>query len=206
MNAPAHPGRTLSRDYKHVKRHATTRGGEPFGGWVGFGAGLALGLGVALLVFLHYRGQPESAPQQAQAEAAPQSDVATADEMVAGPPAGDVPGGDLTFYDMLKKQEVEVPPDPESRSRAGSRAAGGSALLQAGAFKQAGEAEKRVAQLATLGITARVKRFAMDDETWYRVQIGPIETAQEYEQIKDKLADAEIEATTVSSPEPAAPP
>ena len=126
--------------------------------------------------------------------------------MVAGPPAGDVPGGDLTFYDMLKKQEVEVPPDPESRSRAGSRAAGGSALLQAGAFKQAGEAEKRVAQLATLGITALVKRFAMDDETWYRVQIGPIETAQEYEQIKDKLADAEIEATTVSSPEPAAPP
>ena len=86
MNAPAHPGRTLSRDYKHVKRHATTRGREPFSGWVGFGAGLALGLGVALLVFLHYRGQPEPAPQ-APAESAPQSDVATADETTAGPPA-----------------------------------------------------------------------------------------------------------------------
>ena len=79
-------------------------------------------------------------------------------------------------------------------------------MLQAGAFKQPAEAEKRVAQLATLGVNARVVRYAMDDETWYRVQIGPIETAQEFEQIRNKLADAEIEATTVSSSEPAAPP
>lgn len=204
MNTPS--GRTLSRDFKHVKRHATTRGNEPFGGWVGFGVGLALGLSVAFAVFLHYRGQPVPEPQ-AQAEAAPKSDVATTDDTPVGPPPEtEATADNLTFYDMLKNQKVEVPDSPQAKAAGRGKATGGSALLQAGAFKQPAEAEKRVAQLATLGVNARVVRYAMDDETWYRVQIGPIETAQEFEQIRNKLADAEIEATTVSSSEPAAPP
>ena len=44
------PGKTLSRDYKHVKKH--TPGAQSFTGWMGLLAGLAIGLGVALGVFL----------------------------------------------------------------------------------------------------------------------------------------------------------
>jgi len=199
--APANGGgRTLSRDFKHVKRHATARGGEAFNGWTGLGVGLAIGLSVALAVFLHYRGQPPAEPE-AQPEAVPKSDVASDETTVVGP------ADDLTFYDLLTKQEVQVPTDPKSKSRASaSLAPGGAALLQAGSFKQPAEAEKRVAQLATLGINARVVKFAMDDETWYRVQIGPIETAQELDTIKSKLADAEIEVTSAGAVEKAAPP
>ena len=44
--------KTLSRDFKHVKRHAPG-GGPAFNGWVGLGVGLALGLsllhGITLL-------------------------------------------------------------------------------------------------------------------------------------------------------------
>lgn len=193
-------GRTLSRDFKHVKRHATTRGGEPFSGWVGLGTGLAIGLGVAFAVFLHYRSQPPAEPQ-AQQVAAPKSDVANEETAVVGG------GEDLTFYDMLEKQEVQVPDDPKAKPGAGkARAPGGAAMLQAGSFKQPAEAERRVAQLATLGINARVARYAMDDETWFRVQIGPIETAQEVDAIKNKLADAEIEASPAAAPERAPPP
>jgi cell division protein FtsN len=193
-------GRTLSRDFKHVKRHATTRGHEAFSGWVGLGVGLSIGLSVALAVFLHYRGQPPVEPQ-AQPEAVPKSDVASDETTVVGS------GDDLTFYDMLKNQEVDVPPDPRVKPGAAKqRAPSGAAILQAGSFKQPAEAERRVAQLATLGINARVVRYAMDDETWFRVQIGPIETSQEFESIKAKLADAEIEATSVSASEKAPPP
>lgn len=200
MSAPGNGGRTLSRDFKHVRRHATTRGGEVFSGWVGLGVGLAIGLSVALAVFLHYRATPPAEPR-AEAQAVPKSDVASDEPAVASP------SNDLEFYDMLQKQQVEVPPDPAVKP--GSRApkpAGGSAMLQAGAFKQPGEAEKRVAQLATLGITARIAKSAMDDETWYRVQIGPIETARELESIRGKLADAEIEATLAGPVEQAPPP
>jgi len=188
-------GRTLSRDFKHVKRHATARGGDAFSSWMGLGVGLAVGLSVALAVFLHYRGQP---PVEAQAkpEATPQSDAASDETTVVGPASDD-----LTFYDLLKKQGVEVPPDAKGKPGATPRpggAPGGEATLQAGAFKQQAEAEKQIARLVALGINARIIRVPMDDETWYRVQIGPIGTVQELESIRRKLDDAEIEATAVA--------
>jgi cell division protein FtsN len=188
-------GRTLSRDFKHVKRHATSRGGEAFNGWMGLGVGLAVGLSVALAVFLHYRGQPPGEPQ-AKPEATPQSDAASDETTVVGPASDD-----LTFYDLLKKQGVEVPPDTKGKPGAAPRsggAPGGEATLQAGAFKQQAEAEKQIARLVALGINARIIRVPMDDETWYRVQIGPIQTVQELESIRRKLDDAEIEATAVA--------
>ncbi len=193
-------GRTLSRDYKHVKRHATTRGNEAFGGWMGLGVGLAVGLSVALAVFLHYRGLGPLEPQ-AQPVAVPKSDVAT-DEATVSDPADE-----LTFYDILKKQGVEVPADTRGKG-GGSRpgAPGGEAMLQAGSFKQPAEAEKRVATLATLGVNARVVRYAMDDETWYRVQIGPIATVQELDAIRTKLAEEEIDVTPVARADKAPPP
>jgi len=193
-------GRTLSRDFKHVKRHATTRGHESFSGWMGLGVGLSVGLSVALAVFLHYRGLTPAEPQ-AQPVAVPKSDVANDETSVAGP------SDDLTFYDILKNQEVEVPADARDRTGANrARAPGGEAMLQAGSFKQPAEAEKRVATLATLGINARVVRYAMDDETWYRVQIGPIETVQELDSIRAKLAEEEIDVTPVAPADKAPPP
>ena len=185
-------GRTLSRDFKHVKRHAPGGGSQAFSGWIGLGAGLAVGLSVALGVFLHYRGQSAVEPQ-AEAKAVPKSDVAN--EVRAEPD----PSGDLTFYDILKNQEVEIPADSAGKPGAdGSNLPKGDVTLQAGSFKQSVEADKLQARLATLGIDAKVRRVAVDDETWYRVQIGPIATVQELETIRTKLTDAEIDVTTAT--------
>lgn len=182
-------GRTLSRDFKHVKRHAPSGGNQVFSGWMGLGVGLAVGLSVALGVFLHYRGQPPVEPQ-AEAKAVPKSDVAN--EVPAEPD----PSDSLTFYDILKNQEVEIPADSAARPGTdGSRLPKGDVTLQAGSFKQSLEADKLQARLATLGIDAKVRRVAMDDETWYRVQIGPIATVQELETIRTKLADEDIDVT-----------
>jgi cell division septation protein DedD len=183
--------RTLSRDFKHVKRHGPAGGSQAFSGWMGLGVGLAVGLSVALGVFLHYRGQPEAEPQ-AEPKPAPKSDVASE---VPAPDSSD----SLTFYDILKNQEVEVPADPATKPGAGRpNLPRGEVTLQAGSFKQSAEAGKLQATLATLGIDAKIKRFAMEDETWYRVQIGPIATVQELDAIRAKLADAEIETTPVT--------
>jgi cell division protein FtsN len=48
-------------------------------------------------------------------------------------------------------------------------------------------------------VDAKIQRFSLDDETYYRVRIGPIATVQELYVIRAKLAEAEVEATTVST-------
>jgi cell division protein FtsN len=185
--------KTLSRDFKHVKRH--TPGGAPaFNGWVGLGVGLALGLSVALAVHLHYRNLAPAEPQPA-ADTPPASAVAPTEESPA-PAAETGPGFD--FYDMLPKQEVEVPASAAAKT-AGAALPRGDVTLQAGSFKNVAEADKLQAQLAQYGIDAKIQRFSLEDETWYRVRIGPIATVEELESIRSKLAEAEVEATPVTA-------
>jgi len=184
--------KTLSRDFKHVKRH--TPGGAPgFNGWVGLGVGLAIGLSVALAVHLHYQNKAPAEPEPA-ADAPPASAIAPTEE--SPPPADTGPGYD--FYDMLPKQEVEVP-QGEAAKNSGSALPKGDVTLQAGSFKNVAEAEKLQAQLAQYGIDAKIQRFSLEDETWYRVRIGPIATVEQLETIRTKLAEAEIEVTPVTA-------
>jgi cell division protein FtsN len=182
-------GKTLSRDYKHVRRQ--TPGATAFNGWTGFAAGLALGLTVAFGVHLYYRGQAPAEPQPAAA--APPASAKAPDESPAQP------ANDLTFYDMLPKQEVEVPERGAPASAGGTARPGGELTLQAGAFKQLAEAERLQARLAQYGVDAKIQRFSLDDETWYRVRIGPIATVEETDALRAKLAEAEIEATPVTA-------
>jgi len=183
--------RTLSRDFKHVKRHAP--GGAPaFSGWVGLGVGLSLGLLVALAVHLNYQNKAPAEPLPT-ADTPPASASAPPEEAPAPEDAG--PGYD--FYDMLPKQEVEVPEGTARPPRAALPK--GDVTLQAGSFKNVAEAEKLQAQLAQYGVDAKIQRFSLEDETWYRVRIGPIATVEELESVRAKLAEAEIEATPVTA-------
>jgi cell division protein FtsN len=201
MTASRGGGRTLSRDFKDVRRHAPGAPGQ-FGGWAGFGAGLGLGLAIALVVHLYDRNQapdpaepiPAAAQSPASASAADDGAVTTADAP---------PEPELDFYDMLPKQEVEVPGNSGKNSAAAARTPlpTGDAILQAGSFKQSTEAEKMQAQLALVGISAKIQRASVDDETWYRVRIGPIATVEELRVVQSKLREAEISATAVTPDE-----
>jgi cell division protein FtsN len=55
------------------------------------------------------------------------------------------------------------------------------------------------AQLALLGISARIQRASVDDETWYRVRIGPVQSVEQMRDIQAKLREAEISATPVAT-------
>jgi len=201
MSNPGSGGaRTLSRDFKHVRRHAPGAPGQAFSGWIGFGAGLGVGLSVALAVHLYYKNQstahlePVPATTQAPASASATDD---ATEMAANvPPTAEQ---DFDFYDMLPRQEVEVATKSgDADSAATGRLPTGAVVLQAGAFKQATEAEKMVAQLAVAGVDSKVQRTSVQDETWYRVRIGPIATVEELNATRAKLNAAEIPTTPVT--------
>ena len=204
MTADVSNPKTLSRDFKHVKRHAPG-GVMAVNGWVGFGIGLSAGLAVALAVHLHhYRDQAAADVPQPATEAPPASSTAPT---VESPAATDA-AADLDFYDMLPKQEVEVPGTGAQGANPAARSAlpQGDVTLQAGSFKQPDEADKLQARLAQYGIDSKIQRFSLDDETWYRVRIGPIATVEQLDAIRAKLAEAEIDATPVSSPSDAPPP
>jgi cell division protein FtsN len=189
------PSRTLARDYKHVRRNAP--GTQGFTGWTGLLIGLSIGLAVALGVFLHYRNPAPEQPTP-EATAAPASAQASETAPPAPAPAGAPPEYD--FYKMLPEQEVEVPKDARAPvnpvAPAGVR---GDVTLQVGSFKGMDQAEKMQARLALQGIESRIQRFTLQDETWYRVRIGPIATVEELDAVRAKLAEAEVEATPVSS-------
>ena len=187
------PSRTLSRDYKHVRRNTT--GAPVFTGWMGLLIGLSIGLAVALGVFLHYRNPAPELPTP-EATVAPAS--AQASEPAAPAPAD--PATEYEFYKMLPEQEVEVPREARSAPTAAlPPELRGDVTLQAGSFRGQDQAEKMQARLALHGIESRIQRFTRDDETWYRVRIGPIATVEELDALRAKLAEAEVEVAPVSS-------
>lgn len=201
MPAPAGGGRTLSRDFKGVRRHKHVAASQAFSGWVGLGVGLGIGLAIALAVHLYHRSDdadvaealpaPATAPAPASAAATEEADVK--------PATGATEGPEFNFYDVLPTQGVEVPESPVDAAPVKTPLPTGGALLQAGSFKQASEAEKMVARLALHGVDAKIQRASVDDETWYRVRIGPIDDVREFEAVKSKLREAEISATPVST-------
>jgi cell division protein FtsN len=200
--ASSRDGRTLNRDYKDVRRHAPAAPGQAFSGWTGFGVGLGLGLAFALAVHMYHLKQVHLAAEPVPVAAKAPASATAADEGAIAPPYTPT-GPELDFYDMLPKQEVEIASEPAKTAAAGARAPlpTGDVILQAGSFKQAPEAEKMQAQLALLGISARIQRASVDDETWYRVRIGPIATVEELRNVQSKLREAEISATAVTPAE-----
>lgn len=170
--------RTLTHDYKHVKGP----GGPAFSGWMGLLAGLAIGLTVALGVFLYDRDLPPAEPRA----------------IAAMPPASTQATEDYTFPDMLPTQEVRVPTQAEKPGGKSSEVLAGDVILQAGWFRQPAEAERLQAKLAQYGVDAKIQRFALEDETWYRVRIGPIATVRELRTLRAKLSEAEVEATPMT--------
>lgn len=197
-NPASHGGRTLSRDYKNVRRHAQGAAGPGFSGWVGLSIGLGMGLCIALAVHLHYKNQIASQMEPVPvATQAPASATAT-DEAEVSSASGSEPQ-EFDFYDMLPKQEVDVPHSGQAvEDGSADRLPTGDVVLQAGSFKQATEAEKMVAQLALAGVESKVQRASVQDETWYRVRIGPIATVQELTAVRMKLDAAEINAPPVA--------
>ena len=191
MTVAAQTGKTLSRDYKHVKRHSP--GAPAFNGWVGLAAGLAIGLTVALGVHLHYQNLAPAEPQPAAA--APPASAKAPEEA----PAAAEPANEYSFYEMLPKQEVEVPERAAQAGAGRTTRPEGALTLQAGAFKQLAEAERLQARLVQYGVDARIQRFSLDDETWYRVRIGPVATVEEVDALRARLAEAEVEATPVTA-------
>lgn len=180
----------MPRDYKHAKRSA---GGLT--GLAGFVLGLAVGLSVALGVYLFDR--------RPAARLAHQHTPVLADDQPAAnkpAPASQEAEPQFDFYEMLPKFEVVIPEKDGTTPKAG--AAGpvqkpGAYVLQAGSFRNPADADRVRALIALQGVESKIQKVTVDTDTWHRVRIGPITNLQKLEDTRSKLRQAQIEALVI---------
>ena len=180
----------MARDYKNNKRPAA--GSTGAGG--GFVLGLALGLVVALGVFVYDRSPTQSEPVARQPAPVKRTQPpAPATAQRSSDPQFD-------FYEMLPKFEVVIPEQDEStpvQNRSAAVQKPGVYMLQAGSFRENSDAERVRALIGLQGVQSKIQRVTIDRDTWHRVRVGPITNLKELESTRSKLRQAEIEALVI---------
>jgi cell division protein FtsN len=180
----------MPRDYKHTKRKS---GGSGISGIAGFVVGLALGLSVALAVYLYDRRPAARIAQQATPIAADETP-----EPPKPAPASQQAETQYDFYEMLPKFEVVIPEqDGKVPEQSGSGPAvnkPGAYILQAGSFRSHADADRRRALIAMHGVESKIQKVTIDKDTWHRVRIGPITNLQKLEDTRSKLRQAQVDA------------
>ena len=188
MNAV--PRQRLSgRDYKHGSKGLQL----PWAKYQQFLAGLAVGLTVALVVYLSdFRQKPVGEEQPAPRPAARSAAVEEA--------ATDPSAAQYDFYDMLPKFEVVIPErerDVRTDTPSAPVTRPGVYVLQAGSYRSQPDAERVRSQLSKQGIEATVQRVAVDADVWHRVRIGPISDLAQLNALRENLRRADIDAIVV---------
>ncbi len=181
-----------------ARGRGTRRGRTGASGWLWLLTGVLIGL--ALAWYLFSKGFiPQPRPDQSDAASLQQSEPAESAEELA-PKSDDRKRSRYDFFTVLPEMEVVVPeqelservqPDSVQSRGAGE---GHRYLLQVGSFREMGEAEQLKARLALLGVVARVQAVTVNESTWHRVRVGPVDSAREADDLRNLLADNDIDS------------
>ena len=164
---------------------------SPTPGWVWLLTGLALGLFVALLVYIS--GRAPTVQPVASTPPAASTPAVTDTRAVRNPPAATAatPKPRFDFYTILPEMEVAVP-EHEVNGKPGKY------LLQAGAFRSFEEADRLKASLVLLGMEASIQTVTVNNkDTWYRVHIGPYKSLAKVDAARARLKENRIETVVL---------
>ena len=186
------------RKRRSSRNSRTTQSGD-FPGWAWMLFGLAIGLSVAFAVHVKDRKPVAPAPGQPQ-PASMQSALDDNDERAGAAEQAKPKEQRFTFYDMLPNFEVVIPEqDTNVKADVEPQAVvqPGVYVLQAGSFSSYADADRRRAQLALQGIESKIQRVTIDDRTYHRVRIGPIDDLEELNVLRSRLRAAQIDALRI---------
>ena len=188
---------------KRKKRRSNTRSRRnDYPGWLWMIFGLAIGLSVAFAVYMQDRGPvtlPRPAPEPASLQSAIDDNGESVEAVESATPE-DSGESRFTFYDMLPNFEVVIPeqePDVKADTAPQAVVEPGIYVLQAGSFSQFGDADRRRAELAMQGIESKIQRVTIDDRTYHRVRIGPIDNLDELNLMRSRLREARIDVLRI---------
>ncbi len=188
----------MPRDYKYSRTHHR----RSLPGWAWLLAGLAIGLTIALLVYLH--GQKLLRESRQSTENVAVKTDSRQPKSLQAQESTTPSRRSFDFYTLLPELEVDIPqepqqheqtkatPDPPSSSHSikptqNNQTTTGSYFLQAGSFQRLKEADSLKAKLALLGVEANIESVRVNTGTWHRVRIGPYKIRSELDQVRAKL-------------------
>jgi cell division septation protein DedD len=174
--------------------------GQGGGMLLGFVIGLVVGLAIAVAVALYISNAPLPFVTKVRPPSA--SPGLPADGKLpdpnrnlnlAPPPAAGAPPV-VPAPPPMKGDAAPATPEAAAKQEATE---GSRFLLQAGAFKSAEDADGMRAQLAMLGLDARIFPIEQGGQTLYRVRLGPYGQLDDVNRVRKLLADNSIEAQIV---------
>jgi len=190
------------------------RGGFP--GWAWLLLGLALGAAGAALFYISQNLPSPLAPLPGQAQQLPAPTApATPDKAVPATQPPSVPeplANRFEFYELLKKGEVILPESDKSKAPSAPIAPvpvpipdtppadtpSGRFILQVGSYRSFEDADRVKANLALLGMEARIEKAALKTgETWYRVRVGPLTDVRQMEALRAQMKANGINALLI---------
>ena len=167
-------------------------------GWVWLFTGVVSGLFIA---FLYHLAELRFNPDHVAAK--PAATTGSPDKT----PEATEKAPRFDFYAVLPKMEVIVPKGEDETENTGSATskpasnanhAGEQFLLQAGSFRNAGDADQRRAQLILQGYSVKVQAVELESgDTWHRVMIGPFDNINALHRAQDKMAASGIETLPI---------
>jgi cell division septation protein DedD len=118
----------------------------------------------------------------------------------SSPPAAEIPKPRFDFYTLLPKQTLDEEKKPDAVEPAADVSkppAASSApepfLLQAGAFRQRDDAERRRAELVLLGLTPKLEEISNANGRWFRVYVGPFDSHESMNKARGLMANQNID-------------
>lgn len=156
------------------------RGGTAVGFLAGTVVGLAIAAGVAIVV------------TRAPMPFINKSDVVNA--QVITPRDGRLPDPNLG----LRQQPTTAPAQQgDGAAQANATQAATKYLLQAGAYRSEVDAQSMRARLALIGYEAQIRAARVNNETLYRVRLGPFAALDQINTARAELANNGIDASVV---------
>lgn len=196
----------MPRDYARTPKPKDKTG---LPGWAWLLAGLAIGLFVAMLVYLD-KATPESDKSSItdtikkhwnEARDVRQQEEAKPPPKPAANTTAIKPKFD--FYTILPELEVAIAEQdlvPDRKTDNINSTDTTQYILQAGSFKQAEEADRLKAKLALQGIVANIQTVKIGDgETWHRVRVGPLNGLTNLNQTRRRLQQLGVATIVVKN-------
>jgi len=103
----------------------------------------------------------------------------------------------IDFYSVLPDRVVDIPISEEDKQAIENpsinKIVSETVILQVGSFQGKTDAESLKAQLAFLGLEAKIESAQVNDDTWHRVLLGPYGDNGELSRTKNQLIENSIQ-------------
>ncbi len=177
------------KDYKH--RRKSSKKPKRTRGWLWFLAGLLIGVaGTLFAEFQEYFSAEGVVQAVREATSSDGSELST--KAKEQRPEKKAKRPRFEFYTLLPEMEVAV---PEHELTAGSPTASRNSendnvtyVLQAGSFRQLAQADRLKAELALIGVPAKIQTVSIEGGSkWHRVRVGPFTNLRALNEARSEL-------------------